>query len=133
MSAFEVSAEHINAIVHAWINAGHYARVTINGRVLDSAQVDDWQVFADALAQANHDSVTARYPKDPASIPVPVKVRAYPAPMRAVAVLKMLACFDYQSCEVITYEGSEVQRAVNSIRHAQFRRLDGWEDAAWAL
>jgi hypothetical protein len=25
MSAFEVSAEHINAIVHAWINAGHYA------------------------------------------------------------------------------------------------------------
>lgn len=89
-------------------------------------------------------SVWHRYPNDPLD-ELPGTTDAYWVGVRlngfdydgrgrtpsAVEALKLVACFEYQSCELPTWPGSEAQRFCEALRHALIGALPGYDAAAW--
>ena len=49
----------------------------------------------------------------------------------AVRVLKHCDCFDYQACEVDTYDTSDAAKMVQAARLRAIKRLPGYTSAAW--
>jgi hypothetical protein len=49
----------------------------------------------------------------------------------AVEGLKLIGCFEYQSCEHPDWKGSEAQRFCESLRDSLIGALDGYDDAPW--
>lgn len=100
-------------------------------------------LYADVLYRENIRSVLTRYPKDTIeSAPGPIKKPAHitvtardhcTAALRlpAVALLKMLDCLEYQSCESDDWENTVAYRLLNAIRRAAIRAIPGYEDAPW--
>ena len=100
-------------------------------------------LYANTLYQENIRSVLARYPKDtlesapgpidkPASIAVTLRDSTLAKyRLKAVAILKMCDCLDYQSCETDDWEETVAFRLLANIRAAAIRTLPGYEDAPW--
>jgi hypothetical protein len=53
------------------------------------------------------------------------------ASLKAVEVLKMCDCLEYQSCEMEDWEQSPARRLIETIRWAAIRDLPGYEEADW--
>lgn len=135
MSCFHVHPHHINTLVSfghsrrvsAWIPTGH-------GRG-ESLNCFDPELVADILHHANASAVAERYAErfgDPVPFEFPPfeLVRELPSP---VAILKACACFDYQSSDWSSYDGSAAALMVDAIRRAAIRELPGYDDAAWEI
>lgn len=140
MSAFMVSDETLIAlaceITRRDKNAGGFGLVIPQDR-------HDWDRLATArdvlsrLHRANVASLRARYPRgtewDDAALPVLTEAHLS-APSRPVgAIAKMLACFEYQACEVPDwYDGENLaHRQCRWLANALLEDLPGYEAQEW--
>ena len=100
-------------------------------------------LYANTLYQENIRSVRARYPSDtwdelpgPCVKPLHLLVTSADRSNRAlrlkpIAILKMLDCLNYQSCETDDWRDTVAFRLLECIRSAAIRTLPGYEDAPW--
>lgn len=54
-------------------------------------------------------------------------------PFSPIEVLKLVQCFEYQSCETADWEESEAYAFCDALRGQMIHQLPGYEDARWAL
>lgn len=127
MSAFIVSPKHLNTIITFAARNKTYSFDGNGYRPIS----DDPQYFLDVLHTANVESVNERY--DQGDVAVAIKYRAVNITPSPVAVLKLLACFDYQACEVDNYEFTPAARIINAIRKEAISQLAGYDDAKWSI
>lgn len=134
MSAFIVSDSHIDAIV----TFARQARISM--RPLQGDVPGGWVAVVDAnpsdigqaLLNANYLSVNHRYRER--ETPPKYRFVDYGGPLQAISVIKACNCFDYQACEVETYEESWAARFVDSVRSAAIYRLPGYDEAhGWEI
>lgn len=127
MSAYVVSNDTINFIVskasaidasYYWV--GKHNPVRGNERTV-----------AGILYTANVESVNERYSEDDVS--VGFKFKAYTTPRTITALLKCLACLDYQSCEVDGYDKTIGAAIIRAISDSAIRELPGFHEAPWGL
>lgn len=52
---------------------------------------------------------------------------------KAVQILKMLDCLEYQSCETSNYYETVAHKLLSALRRAAIRALPGYNDAAWTF
>lgn len=120
MSAYQVSPKHIAALT---ANARRYSRAGAND--LDVA------AMAECLAQANADSVNARYNESEPAVefgPTDFDMGEYTR-LSPVACLKALQCFEYQACEHPGWDASEAAAHCRAFRTIFISALPGYADA----
>lgn len=145
MSAFVVGKPHIDALV----TVAHYGPAGVrweplrHGFILQDsrAHLTDDQL-GHLLWLENHKSVSARYPDfGPGELPgpidfVPAEIEAYQlqrtrrAPT-LIEAFKLIACYEYQSCEHAGWRDSAAYRFCEQLRAALIRRLPGYDEAPW--
>ena len=147
MSAFVVSHAHINAMLSfANRNARDYGRIYPNRensqQALHLSDVNDLQKIAEILYAQNVRSVHCRYPGDEDVSSLPGVVGEVGTDIRftfarkvptAVGQLKLLSCYDYQSCESGDYDTSTAARIVEVLRKQAINALPGYADAEWEV
>lgn len=147
MSAFVVSHDHINTLLtFANKHARDYGRIYPNRensqQVLNLSNVDDLQKIAEILYAQNVRSVHCRYPGDETVFTLPgvvgevgtdIHFRFARKNITAVAQLKLLSCYDYQSCETDDYPESLAARIVEALRKQAISALPGYADAEWEV
>lgn len=105
-------------------------------------EFDNVESLGDELIAANLDSIHYRYPDtidDPEATPGPIErywEQPYSFPVRtrrlsAVAALKALNSYEYQSCEHPGWDGSSAERFCDSFRRALIHHLPGYREATW--
>lgn len=118
MSAFIVSDEHIASLVSFAV-----AKKLINSNEAQSA--------ATTLLDANVTSVNVRYKENTtATIDYWSTPKKFLTPVQAIKAAK---CLDYQSCEFDGYESSTAKKLINQIINSALYKLDGYDDAKWAI
>jgi hypothetical protein len=144
MSAWIVSKEHIDALVQAGTSTRDDFRVRWyhNGvsHKLDSTNVDAVGVM---LWQECYRSVTHRYEDTTdGQRPGPIGLTRYDIEdytftrgqqLPLVASLKLIHCYEYQSCEHDGWEASEAQTFCHALRKLLITRLPGYGDAPWGV
>jgi len=155
MSAFVVSQAHIDYLLTAGIRysspalgadrvtwqarpsppypgsagyEGWIAEVRANRRELDYTNAD---TVGAMLWAENHRSVSARYGELQAT--PEYRYRETARRVSAVGALKLLRCFEYQSCESADWEVTEAYRFCEGLRTLLIARLPGYEAAPWAI
>jgi len=140
MSAFVVNKEHINAMITAGLNVRYKPlRWWHNGKP-HTLTHDNASTIGEMLLQENVKSVSYRY-EDSEITNLPGKVNAewiipfiyrytYAVPT-AVEVIKIIQCYEYQSCEHDEWELSSAKSFCDALTKAQFDRLPGYDDAPW--
>ena len=151
MSAFQVSTDHIEAMLAA---AGRYGSGRFAGEgtfsyyhrgerhclgMSGAMAAAGWMLW-----KANAASVEARYPenrpglegaREAGMIPELVDDFAFrPGRQRTpspVETLKLCDCFVYQSCEDEGWSDSEAAAFVVALKEYAIRALPGYDDAAW--
>lgn len=130
MSAFQVSPEHINYLVHAcqrYDASGHiYAYRDYQGRPDD---------LGNMLARVNAESVNARYAhhNDPCA-PIPYRWSMRTAvPLSPIQVIKACDCYRYQSCEHPDWPGSQAEQIIEQLRERAITLLAGYDEAEWEI
>lgn len=146
MSAFQVSSAHIARIIGIAdaLQCGSPTRapspyVDLLGMEVGYTDITP-RVF-DLLARANADSVNFRYMHEPERCePVPfVAIPRVSLDTLAdvVAAIKVLDCYDYQSCEVPDWRTSAVCQWIERVRAALFRAIPGYlaayNAAPWSI
>ena len=118
MSAFIVSDEHIASLVSFAV-----ANNTITS--------DLAQISATVLLDANITSVNVRYKENTtATIDYWSTPKKFLTPVQAIKAAK---CLDYQSCEFDGYESSTAKKLINQIINSALYKLEGYDDAPWAI
>lgn len=140
MSAFVVNKSHINALIHAgmavqyppmsWYHEGQ--RYILNDETAD-------QVGQMLLDECVH-SVSYRYEGEGiASLPGPCNAEwlipfeyhftdKRPTPLQT---LKLISCYEYQSCEHPEWKASQAKAFCAALRDSTISRLPGYGDASW--
>lgn len=145
MSAFEVSKTHIDALVSAALFIGDGGRGLTwywdygpDGTPLRSGEINCenarevgamlWAENAASVAWLYHGSEKAATPLgeiyEPSWLPLPYS---------AVAVLKAIDCYEWQSCEHPGWHGSEAEAFCRYLRDRYISKLPGYDEAAWAV
>jgi hypothetical protein len=154
MSAYIVAPEHVGALA-AYAASQQYPNIheALKGQTKKETAAN----IAQCLMKANIESVAERYPDDkdgerpgPAGytdrklviasvkaayhylVHAPVKIdkeAGYKLPLKAIDIIKMCGCFDYQACEVDNYEETIAANQVNRIRRDAIQHLHGYEEA----
>jgi hypothetical protein len=144
MSAFVVSKEHIDYLVHAAMAA---PRRSCNGYVmtLDGLHVDtESDAVGRALWEENARSVAYRYQRPYDNLPGPIdfdhealaryRCPCWPEmPFEPVVALKALTCYEYQSCEHPEWNASPVKRFCDELRSWLMQALPGYDAAPWEI
>lgn len=143
MSAFVVSHAHINTMLSfANMNGRTYGTLSVKGQRFNLNSDGDLQKMAEILYAQNVRSVHARYPDDDDVSTLPgvigevgtdIRYRFVPKRTPAVQQLKLLSCYDYQSCETDDYAESMAAAIVESLRTQAIHALPGYEDAEWEV
>ena len=148
MSAFIVSKEHIDAMVHAGLKYGR--RYTLRWRVgADPEWAGDYEAYSVAvqtqtreltretadrvgamLWNENMRSVDHRY--EQANDREVYRFTEYDK-MQPVMALKLIDCYEYQSCEHDEWESSEAHAFCQALRKTLIHSLPGYDDAPWGL
>lgn len=140
MSAFMVSGNHIDALVHLAlfgpVGAANWHAPNFSN---PSRKVDAFT--ADCLGREmefeNDASVKARYPKHehaPLSpYTFPHHLFIVPPRLSSVEALKLLQCYEYQSCEHAGWAASSTRRFCDHLKDALIRTLAGYEAARWDI
>ena len=136
MSAWIVSKQHIDALVTAGLPAPGETIAAVtwgdgNGaEARKSLRKENADEIGRMLWQENHQSINYRYkdggPVDP--------LYAFQAESHVpLTVLKLLDCYEYQSCEHPGWSGSEARAFCGALRNKVVQDLPGYETAPWAL
>jgi len=138
MSAYVCNPEHIGVLANAMSRAG----VTINGHRRDPKQM------AVALANANFDSMEARYPGEWDLMSGGCSLIAYRAQcareatkpdtdLKPIDLIKIAQCFRYQACEHNNwFEAKHYSKYIGEWHIQDFighmiRQMPGYNDAPW--
>lgn len=137
MSAFVVSREHITRLVNIALVAA-----------IDSGRTQpDPYDLGRMLWAENLKSVKARYPNDTdGNRPGPIDfhdcdVDAYTFGLMSdfcstfdpVEMLKLINCYEYQTCEHKEWKESESFRWCQQMKHYLITQLPGYDEAKWAV
>lgn len=155
MSAFEVSGTHIDILVSAALQRSRYGDTltwyhgetpgTQPGEALPShadylaapdrahRQVtpENAGTWAAALLAENRRSVNHRYEQD--EIEVPHVFTWYEGQFSAVAVLKAISCYEYQSCEHPGWKASEARAFCVALTDRMIGQLPGYDSGPWEI
>ena len=150
MSAYMVSKEHIDAILC----------VVVEGPAQSGKTTHEWQVIiaytdlfpkgtgdplnalGDLLVRENLSSIHSRYPDtvtDLENTPGPIaqywlREYVYRHPARkpnVIEALKLIDCYEYQSCEHPEWPGSQAKKICDRLRCLLVSALPGYEKASW--
>jgi hypothetical protein len=147
MSAFMVSEAHVDALVTLAVLG------PIDGRQCgppgvrfhhrnrwETATFETADVLAALLATANVDSLRARYPRDWKCMTwdgtgEAAQVHEWTARPRPSVVegLKLLDCYEYQSCEVRDWEATDAAKFCRGLRSDLISEVPGYDDAPWGI
>jgi hypothetical protein len=139
MSAFMVSSDHIDALIHLALfgpvdSTNWYAPMFSNpSRKLD---VFSACILGYELERENVLSLRARYPKQTHLMEpyvFPDNLFTVPPRLSAVAALKLLQCYEYQSCEHEEWHDSATRRFCDHLKDSLIRQLQGYEAAPWDI
>ena len=151
MSAFMVSKEHIDALIaiiargpkgynpHRWGDFMMWSRIADLSSVTIDEQLNE---LGDLLVRENLSSILHRYPDtiaDPDSTPGPreayyLQLYRFQMPRRMptiVEALKLISCYEYQSCEHPEWEVSVAHKVCSRLTHDLIGCLPGYEAAPW--
>jgi hypothetical protein len=157
MSAFVVSKAHIDAMIRRGLALAHYGPLfwyAKDFRDIQGLGYDEVKKLtrtltdetADAVGQMLIDecvkSVSYRYQDDKlTNLPGPTNAywlipyqyqMSWGARMpNPVEALKLISCYEYQSCEHPEWHDSEAKRFCESLRHHMIAMLPGYDDAPW--
>lgn len=121
MSAFIVHEDHINALVS-------YAKA--------KKCLGDWsaQQWTTELYQENVKSIEYKYPSDKGKYPkdIAFQMDDYAASqLTAINILKMVACYEYQTGEHQEWETSAAYEMCQRLKNYAVRNLPGYEEAVY--
>lgn len=86
------------------------------------------------LKSQNVRSLNARYPKSPTElVSFEFKYKHQNETNYVMTALKILSCYEYQSCESDDWYDSVAYKLVNVLRARLVSTLPGYEDAPWGL
>jgi hypothetical protein len=128
MSAFTVTNTHINALVrYASRNdiSVFYSNPTMRLNVSGNEQK-----VAQLLLDENIKSVNYRYSEKESGH---IEYDQGAPMLTAIQAIKAAQCLRYQSCEHPTYEGSIAELLVEAIISDAIPRLEGYNEAQWAI
>lgn len=139
MSAFMVSKSHIDAIV---ATALHGPTGVYRSEWGCNPPFPDANAVGEMLVKENLSSIHARYPDtltNPEATPGPIDqywLREYrftePAhALQAIAAIKLLDCYEYQSCEHKEWETSDARKFCDHLRRKLVTYVPGYDEAAW--
>jgi hypothetical protein len=123
MSAFLVSRRHIDHLV-----AG--SRISV-ARLQHQGIPEARDARGAMLWRENALSVAYRYEEEP--FDTSGYSFRWPRPLSAVALLKALHCYVYQSCEHPGWERSAARRYCDLLERHVVRTLPGYQNAAWSI
>lgn len=106
-----------------------------------SASMDNLNEAVKTLAQANLGSLDYRYPDHADKLVNQVHVEECekaafdmafePVKTSPIQMIKHAQCFDYQSCEVNNWNGTEAAGMLRNIISSSISKLDGYSEAEW--
>lgn len=151
MSAWIVSENHITALVCAGLRFSHpgddlrYRVPAGDSFVVERLSHANATEVGQMLWLENRASVNHRYEED-TEIPAyeyPVKPMVpgmyailtgpEPHPYTPVEILKLLSCYEYQSCEHDGWETSAAKAYCDALRNAAIDALPGYDAAPWGI
>lgn len=128
MSAFMCSRDHISTLANM---ADHKRRFfDVRGIAGPDGSLDAASTF-NALAAENIASMEARYGAGTAGAVGTHTFRT--APRTPIELLKLIHCYEYQSCEHEGWEKSEAARYCRDLERSILCSLPGYEEAPWGL
>lgn len=133
MSAFLCSDKHISAIIEYGSIQG-CSMYQKGGKYVDFKGNEI--ALAQKLKQANVASINERYDEGEECEPIKFQTSYSEfgeAPYSAIQIVKLCDSFNYQACEVEDYEETEAFRIVETVKSWACRRVDGYDDAEWAI
>lgn len=132
MSAFQVSPKHIAALVTVWARGpsdGAARWTKPNGNKRAALNMDERAAF-EMLSIENAKSVGYRYNESTKPVEyVPLSFGARSPTI--VEALKLLDCYEYQSCERPEWAETETFRWCYRLRKALCQALPGYSDSNW--
>lgn len=136
MSALIVSDQHITTIVDAalWYNVRKAGAICWRDRKLNEINAQD---VVDALLAVNHEAVHALY-HGIRDLPLPYTIAyQYPDIYRmapnAVATLKLIQSFEYQSVSAPNWKDHPVKLFLDHLTQALITMLPGYDDQPWTI
>lgn len=145
MSAFEVSTAHIDALVNAAMDRRretHMSRLTWP-QAGERRQIDETNAseVGAMLVRMNFAAVDYRYRREgdenPGDYPESYRFTGargwVVAVYNPVVILKAIECYEYQSCEHPSWEGSEAQAFCRALRLHVTHWLPGYSEAPWEI
>jgi len=135
MSAFVVTKQHIDALVTVglprpgetgWIRWEDPTDAAVTQRL----SLETADRAGSILWQENRVSVNRRYHDGD---PVDIEYRFHRTRLDPVIVLKLIDCYEYQSCEHDGWSESQAKRLCDQLRKEAVSKLPGYEEAPWGL
>ena len=154
MSAFEVSAVHIDALVSAALRGTRHGHLTwYHGEIPHTAPGemlpggddyltalastrrevirDNAETWGAALLAENRRSVNHRY--DESEWEAAYSFTEIRGDLDPVAILAAIDCYEYQSCEHPEWQSSEAHAFCAALRNLMIHKLPGYADAPWEI
>lgn len=99
---------------------------------LNSLKEEVLQRFSHYLYDWNTKSWNTRYP-DNQEVYLDDFIQKFSTykPISLAQFFKNLDCYAYQTCEVESWEGSEIQEVIYRLKNWAISLIDGYEQAAW--
>lgn len=127
MSAYLVSPETIQAIV----TFAHNDNLSSDYKTVESCQQ-----LTNMLINQNVESVNYAYRHRPEYQAEPYELifdLRYNRKFKPIEIVKLIDCLDYQCCETEDYEGSIIQKILNTLKDHAIEQIEGYKESAWGL
>lgn len=130
MSAFQISAKHVNALIDAAIHeCARYGVRWYDDRVTRANATEVGAALLNECAK----SVAYRYNEEPDTFDGEYEWKPIDAPLGYVALLKLIDCYEYQSCEHPGWNTSQAKEFCDRLRKALIGLLPGYAEANWGI
>lgn len=142
MSAFVVDKAHINAMIDAGLRTRYQPmRWYTKGKEMSSSLTEaNASEVGQMLLEECIKSVAYRYEgsdipdlpgRSDAEYIIPFQYKHFANPPTPVEILKIISCYEYQSCEHPGWKGSEAYAYCQVLRHSTIVLLPGYDEAPW--
>jgi len=157
VSAFEISTNHIRVMINAGLSMSYgnhlewmvrpftedeaetvFARghawgpgmIRVARNIFRELNPQSAEAVGAMLAAQNRRSVNFRYDEEEIQ---PVYQHGPSRSYSPVELLKIIKCYEYQSCETPDWETTEAQNFCAALKDQLIHLLPGWDDAPWAI